>query len=344
MTYLTITVTTWLLWVLLTLTFVAAMWIRAIRRPGRWIQRIRPTHTRHLVSAHRIRSTLRLHGVPLDHLPTCDAMARRSTTFGSQTLGVLLTWIVPFLLILAALATSPPPAFNGWVIAVVYAMLTVTTVLAVADARAAARGSIFAATTRAAMDVVELLGAGEEAARRAQYHQSLTQALSTPINSLCQAALTQAAVLSARTDPHTRAKILSNAQHLVTNLKGERSRLLQQPHNSKARIAQLCAAVLTQATLPHESELCPALVVDPAVLATELDWRPARSPRRHIALTITVQTTMIATLIGTVIVLTQLQVPEAVVLLIFALLATLFARILHALKLPATDWLRISRR
>ncbi|MFD7982509.1 hypothetical protein ACFV4M_03900 [Kitasatospora indigofera] len=53
---------------------------------------------------------------------------------------------------------------------------------------------------------------------------------------------------------------------------------------------------------------------------------------------------MIATLIGTVIVLTQLQVPEAVVLLLFALLATLFARILHALKLPATDWLRISRR
>ncbi|MFE2728057.1 hypothetical protein [Kitasatospora sp. NPDC059327] len=53
---------------------------------------------------------------------------------------------------------------------------------------------------------------------------------------------------------------------------------------------------------------------------------------------------MVAVLLGIVVLLAHLQVPEAVLLLVVVLIAALFARILTALDLPATEWLRISRR
>ncbi|MFF7459396.1 hypothetical protein [Kitasatospora sp. NPDC008115] len=334
----------WLVWVLFTLLFVAAPWIRSNRRPGRILQVIRPLRTfawnRHLAGAHRVRDTLRQHGASPTGLPDCDAMARRSAAVGAHKAGVLLTWAVPFLLVLAATAAQG----TGWGIGIVYGMLLTTTGLALADARATARGTVFASTTRAAMNVAELLGTGEEAVRLARGHQSRTQALSAAVNTLCRTVLLQATALSARTDPHARTEIVSNAENLLANLKDERTRLLQRPQDSQARIAELCAAVLTGAVKPHESALHSLLVADPAVLRTEMDWRPARSPRRHTALAVTVQTVMVLALLGVVVSLTHFQVPEAVLLLVFVLMAALFARILAALDLPATDWLRISRR
>ncbi|MFD8594995.1 hypothetical protein ACFV1L_08335 [Kitasatospora sp. NPDC059646] len=355
MTLLVAVVVLWLVWVLVTLLCVSHTWVYAVRRPGRFLQTIlRPLYNRarnrNLESAERAEAALRQCGVPDGVLPDPTVMASRSTAFGVHKVGVLAAWAVPFALVLLAQGAADPTARQ---IAVVYAMLIFTTALALVDARATARSTVFAATTRAAVNVAGFLMSGDDGtpetdSRQAtpgvKRYQSLTQALSAAINTLCQAALIQATALSAHADFHARAEVLSTAQHLIANLKDERSKLLWHPEGSKARIAQLCAAVLAQACKPHEKELHSILVVDPAVLRSDLHWHPVRSPRRRIILALAVQTAMIAVLLGVIVALTHFQVPEAVVLLVFALLAALFARVLVALDLPATEWLRIARR
>ncbi|MFJ1754718.1 hypothetical protein [Kitasatospora sp. NPDC088134] len=346
MTPLNAIVALWIVWILVTMLFISPAWTYTVRRPGRLIQsRLRPVRTRaenrNIESADRVRLALVECSVPEGALLDFTMVAFRSTAFGVHKVGVLATWAVPFLLAPAAEGAADPTARQ---IAVVYAMILITGALAIADARATARSTVFASTTRAAVNVVELLAATGESARRAKRHQSLTQALSDAINTLCQAVLTQATALSAHADPHARAESISIAQRLVANLKDERSKFLQRPEESKTRIAQLCTAVLAQATQRHESGLHSTLVVDPAVLRLELDWRPVRSSRRRVVLAVAVQTAMLAVLLGVIITLTHFQVPEAVVLLVFMLVAALFARILIALDLPATEWLRIARR
>ncbi|MFE4973375.1 hypothetical protein ACFRAR_14835 [Kitasatospora sp. NPDC056651] len=345
MTVLTAVFTAWLLWVLFTVTFIAAASLYSARRPGRALQHLPLLQSRilnrQLESAHRVRTILRLHGIPAGELPRCDAMAERSKAFATHKAGVLLTWAVPAALIFAAMAAVD---LAGQEASLLYIMLLTTTALAIADARITARGTVFASTTRAAMEVVELLGTGPEVTRRSHHHQGVSNALSASISTLCQAALTQARALSARTDPYTRERILTVSTDLVANFKGARARLLRQPQASKDRIAHLCASILTQATKPHESELHPVLVIDPAILQPESEWHPSHSPRRRTVLAVTVQASMVLALLAIVVALAHFQVPELVVLLVLTLIAALFARILIALDLPATDWLRVFRR